>query len=56
VHESLDLMRQALAKGTISTERLAQSLERIGKTKARFLGRGEEISLASVREYFKISA
>ncbi len=56
VHESLELMRRALAKGTISTERLAQSIERIRKTKARFLGRGEEISLASVREYFKVSA
>jgi beta-N-acetylhexosaminidase len=56
VRESLDLMRQALSEGTISTERLAQSLERIRKMKARFLGHREEISLASVREYFKISA
>ncbi|MCX5877693.1 MAG: beta-N-acetylhexosaminidase [Deltaproteobacteria bacterium] len=56
VRESLDLLRRALAKGTISTERLAQSLERIRKMKARFLGHREEISLASVKEYFKISA
>jgi beta-N-acetylhexosaminidase len=56
VRESVDLMRQALSKGTISTERLAQSLERIRETKARFLGHGEEISQADVREYFGKSA
>jgi beta-N-acetylhexosaminidase len=56
VRESLDLMRQALKKGAISPERFAQSLERIRKMKARFLGHREELSLAGVREYFKISA
>jgi beta-N-acetylhexosaminidase len=56
VRESLDLMRQSLSKGTVSRERLAQSLERIRKTKTRFLGCKEEISLAGVREYFKMSA
>jgi len=56
VRESLDLMRLAFAKGTISTERLAQSLERIRKIKTKFLGNQKEISLASVKEYFKISA
>jgi beta-N-acetylhexosaminidase len=56
VRESLDLMRLAFAKGTISTERLAQSLERIRKIKMKFLGNQKEISLASVKEYFKISA
>jgi len=56
VRESLDLMRLASAKGTISTERLAQSLERIRKIKTKFLGNQKEISLASVKEYFKISA
>ena len=54
--ESLDLLRQAVSDGTISAERLARSLERIRKTKARFLGQWEEISLAGVREYFKRSA
>ena len=54
--ESLDSMRRALSKGVISMERLAQSLERIRKMKAKFLGHREEISLAGVREYFKISA
>ena len=54
--ESLDLMRRAFAKGTISTERLTQSHERIRKTKTKFLGNRKEISLASVKEYFKISA
>jgi beta-N-acetylhexosaminidase len=54
--ESLDLMRQALSEGTISTKRVAQSLERIRKMKARFLGHQEEISLASVKAYFRRSA
>ena len=56
VHESLDLMRRALVEEKISTERLAQSIERIRKTKARFLGHREEISLSNVKEYFKVSA
>ena len=56
VRESLDLMRQALSAGTVSRERLDQSLKRIRKTKTRFLGCREEISLAGVREYFKMSA
>jgi beta-N-acetylhexosaminidase len=56
VRESLDLMRQAVAKGIISAKRLAQTLERIRETKARFLGHGEEISQADVREYFGKSA
>jgi beta-N-acetylhexosaminidase len=50
--ESLDVLQQAVSKGTISAERLAQSLERIRKMKERFLGHREEISLAGVREYF----
>jgi beta-N-acetylhexosaminidase len=54
--QSLDVLRHAVTKGTISAERLAQSLERIRKMKAKFLGHREEISLAGVREYFKRSA
>jgi beta-N-acetylhexosaminidase len=56
VRESLDRMRQAVSKGTLSTERIARSLERIREAKARFLGHREEISLAGVREYFGRSA
>jgi beta-N-acetylhexosaminidase len=56
VRESLDALRQATSKGTISSERLAQSLERIRETKARFLGLRQKISLAEVREYFGRSA
>jgi len=56
VRESLDLMRQSLSKGTVSRERLAQSLERIRRIKASFLGHRQDISLAGVREYFKRSA
>jgi beta-N-acetylhexosaminidase len=56
VRESLDLLQQSVAKGTVSAKRLAQSLERIRETKAKFLGHWEEISLAHVKEYFKRSA
>jgi beta-N-acetylhexosaminidase len=56
VREALDLLRQAVAKGALSAERLTQSLERISETKARFLGHRKEISLADVREYFRRSA
>jgi len=56
VRESLDLMRQSLSKGTVLRERLAQSLERIRRIKASFLGHRQGISLAGVREYFKRSA
>jgi len=55
VRESLDLMRQSLSKGTVLRERLAQSLERIRRIKASFLGHRQDISLAGVREYFKRS-
>ena len=55
VLQSLDSLRKALSKGTLSTERLAQSLERIRKMKAKFLGHREQISLTGVREYFKRS-
>ena len=56
VRESLEVMHQALSKGRISKERLAQSLDRITKMKTRFLGHGEEISLADVRGYFRRTA
>jgi beta-N-acetylhexosaminidase len=56
VRESLDLMRQALSEGTVSRERLAQSLERIRRIKASFLAHRQDISLAGVGEYFKRSA
>jgi len=56
VRKSLESIRQALSEGTISTERVAQSLERIRRMKKRFLRHRQEISLAGVREYFKISA
>jgi beta-N-acetylhexosaminidase len=56
VRESLDVMRSAVSKGTLTAERLGQSLERIGKAKASFLGQREKISLARVREYFGRSA
>jgi beta-N-acetylhexosaminidase len=52
VRESLDMMREAVSKGTLSTERIARSLQRIRSTKGRFLGRRKEVSLDSVREYF----
>jgi beta-N-acetylhexosaminidase len=56
VRESLDMIRQAFSTETLSTERLAQSLERIRKMKTRFLGHQEEISMADVKHYFRRSA
>jgi len=56
VRASLDSMRQALSKGTLSKERVAKSLHRIKKMKKRFLGNWEEISMAAVKKYFRGSA
>lgn len=53
VRESMELMREALSKGTITQERLEGSLERVREMKKRFLGSRKEISLAEVKEYFK---
>jgi beta-N-acetylhexosaminidase len=56
VAESCRLLRDRLSQGQVQEERLVQSLKRIESMKARFLGKGKEISLARVREYFKTSA
>ena len=56
VRESLDRMQRALTEGSITKERVAQSLKRIKKMKMKFLGRREETSLADVKEYFKRNA
>jgi beta-N-acetylhexosaminidase len=54
VVESHRLLRDGLSEGKISEQRVAESLKRIDRMKARFLKRREEISLARVRQYFKI--
>lgn len=56
VRESLDRMQRALTEGSITKERVAQSLKRIKKMKMKFLGHREETSLAEVKEYFKRNA
>ena len=56
VAEGFRLLRDRLTQGQIPEERLVQSLRRIESTKARFLGKKEEISLARVKEYFRRSA
>jgi beta-N-acetylhexosaminidase len=56
VAEGCRLLRDCLTQGQIPDERLVQSLKRIESTKARFLAKKGEISLARVREYFKTSA
>ncbi len=56
VRESLDRMQRALTEGSITKERVAQSLKRIKKMKMKFLGRREKTSLADVKEYFKRNA
>jgi hypothetical protein len=49
-------MQGAISRGTITKERLDQSLGRIRQMKKRFLGRRKKTSLAAVNEHFKIGA
>jgi beta-N-acetylhexosaminidase len=56
VAEGLRLMRDRLAKGRISEDRVARSLHRVERAKARFLENQKEISLAGVRQYFNSRA
>jgi beta-N-acetylhexosaminidase len=54
--ESIRLLRGSLLRGEIKAERLDQSIQRIEKAKSRFLAPMEEISIARVKEYFRMSA
>ena len=54
VLDSINLIRSRFLKGEISPQRLEQSLERIMKARSKFLGEQEEISLAKVKEYFRL--
>ncbi len=54
VVKSHRLLCDGLSGGSIREERVVESLNRIDRMKARFLKGKEEISLARVREYFKI--
>jgi len=49
----MDALRDSLLRGELPLERLHQSVRRITEAKARFLGKGVEIPIAKVREYFK---
>jgi beta-N-acetylhexosaminidase len=53
---SLSLIRAKLLGGEISHKRLNASNERIRRVRSELLERSEEVSLARVREYFKMSA
>ena len=56
VLESIDLLRNKVLQDEIRMDRLDQSLKRIEKTKSRFLKPVLDVSVASVREYFKLDA
>ena len=46
-------LRDSLLRGDVPLERLHQSVKRVTGAKARFLGKGVDISFAKVKEYFK---
>ena len=54
LRESLNMIRNKLLQGKIPFQRLHQSYDRILKAKAEFLDSKEKVSLAKVKEYFKI--
>jgi beta-N-acetylhexosaminidase len=56
VAEACRLMRDRLSQGRISEERVVRSLERVERVKARFLAKKQEISLAGVKEYFRMKS
>jgi beta-N-acetylhexosaminidase len=53
VVKSHRILRDRLSEGKIPEERIAESLQRIDRMKARFLAKQEEVSMARVRDYFK---
>ncbi|MBW2358483.1 MAG: hypothetical protein JRF21_07270 [Deltaproteobacteria bacterium] len=52
VLESIDILKGKLIRGEIPFQRLRESLDRIKKTKARFLKETKRVSLKEVRTYF----
>ena len=54
--EALGLIRSRLLRGEISFQRLEQSIARVEKIRSKFLGRKQRVSLAGVKEYFKLRA
>jgi beta-N-acetylhexosaminidase len=53
VVESHRILCDRLSEGEIAEKRIAESLQRIYRMKARFLAKQEEISLVKVRQYFE---
>ncbi|MBK5102038.1 MAG: hypothetical protein JJE15_13760 [Desulfobacteraceae bacterium] len=52
VRESIEILRKKLIRGEISSQRLQESVERIEKTKAKFLAHWEKVSLEKVKNLF----
>lgn len=52
----MEALKDSLLREEVPLARLNQSLRRIIEVKTRFLGKGVEISLSKVREYFKKNA
>lgn len=53
VLEGMTLLRKTLLRGEMPLQRLRESVQRVMRAKERFLGRGTDISLDEIREYFK---
>lgn len=53
VLESIEILRKKLIRGEISFQRLQESVERIEKTKSKFLAHPEKVSIEKVKELFE---
>lgn len=54
VLESVETLRTKLIRGEIPFQRLQESLDRIDKTKSRFLAHRKKISLSTVAKFFQL--
>jgi len=54
VIKAMDMLKQKFLRNEISMQRLLASLERIGKAKAKFLGRPSPVSPEDVQAYFNL--
>jgi hypothetical protein len=52
VLKSIEILRKKLIRGEIPFKRFRESLDRIKKTKNRFLKEMKKVSLGNVRDYF----
>lgn len=55
VLEGMERLRDSLLRGEVPMERLHQAMRRVMTAKDRFLGKGEDVSLDEVVDYFKLN-